>query len=66
MKHINKNELIYDTLIEIPWYLMSSSEQKNLACLLHRMQNGIRLTIGPLGELNYEMASDVRLILVDV
>lgn len=48
---------------EIPWYLMSMNDQKDFAHLLKRMQNGLRLTIGPLGELNYEMATDVRVLL---
>lgn len=44
----------------IPWYYMPISEQKSLGSLLHRMQNGLSLAIGPLGELNYEMATHVR------
>lgn len=41
---------------------MPISKQLLLSKLLHRMQNGLRLTIGPLGMLNYEMASYVSLI----
>lgn len=40
---------------------MPKTSQLNFAHLLHRMQNGLSLTIGPLGELNYEMASDVNI-----
>lgn len=36
------------------------THQRDLASLLHRMQNGMSLTIGPLSELNYEMATYVR------
>lgn len=39
---------------------MTVVKQKKLELLLHRLQNGMRLTIGPLGELNYEMASKVK------
>lgn len=49
-------------MYEIPWYLMTTTRQKDLGSLLHRMQNGVRLTIGPLGELNYEMATDVSIV----
>lgn len=56
-----QNELIYQSLNEIPWYMMSTKEQKDFGHLLFRMQNGLRLTIGPFGELNYEMASDVSI-----
>lgn len=42
---------------------MPMSKQLILSKLLHRMQNGLRLTIGPLSELNYEMGSYVSLIL---
>lgn len=38
---------------------MSINDQKVFSHLLFRMQNGLRLTIGPFGELNYEMATDV-------
>lgn len=40
---------------------MTQKEQREMVHLLHRLQNGIRFTIGPLGELNYEMASDVNI-----
>lgn len=40
--------------------MMSSNEQKDFGHLLLRMQNGSCLTIGPLDELNYEMATDVN------
>lgn len=41
---------------------MTTKQQKDFGHLLLRMQNGIRLTIGPLGELNYEMATDVSIV----
>lgn len=59
--NFKKNDQIYDALNRIPWYYATRLEQRNLICLLHRMQNGMRLTIGPLSELNYEMATYVRL-----
>lgn len=54
-----QNEEIYGGLNKIPWYLMPIAEQRDFSHLLFRMQNGLRLTIGPFGELNYEMATDV-------
>lgn len=42
---------------------MPKEDQKILVHLVHRMQNGMCLTIGPLNELNYEMASQVLLVL---
>lgn len=38
---------------------MSKKDQKDLAHVMHRMQNGVRFTIAPFGELNFEMASDI-------
>lgn len=38
---------------------MTTKQQKDFNHMLFRMQNGTSLTIGPLGELNYEMATDV-------
>lgn len=42
---------------------MPMKEQKEFVHLLIRMQNGLRLTIGPMGDwpLNYEMASNVSI-----
>lgn len=42
--------------------MMSTEEQKDFGHLLFRMQNGLCLTIGPFGELNYEMATDVSIV----
>lgn len=42
--------------------MVSPTVQHDFGRLLFRMQNGLRLTIGPLGELNYEMATDVSTI----
>lgn len=55
-----QNERIYYSLNNLPWFFMTRADQQNLGSLLHRMQNGLRLTIGPLGELNYEMATTVK------
>lgn len=54
-----QNEQIYQSLNEIPWYMMPVKDQKDFGHLLLRMQNGLSLTMGPLSELNYEMASDL-------
>lgn len=42
---------------------MSMNGQTDFAHLVFLMQNGQSLTIGPLAELNYEMASDVWIII---
>lgn len=41
------------------WYYLPKSQQKDLAHMLNRMQNGVVLTQGPFKELDYEMASTV-------
>lgn len=43
----------------MPWYAMPVSMQKQLVCAMHHAQNGAVLTMGPLGDLDFEMASDV-------
>lgn len=55
-----QNEQIYVSLNRMPWHLLPLRRQKELINLLHRLQNGTVLTIGPFGELDYEMATDVR------
>lgn len=48
-----------DALINMNWYHLPMSQQKDLAHMLNRMQNGVVLTQGPLKELDYDMASTV-------
>lgn len=42
------------------WYTFSTSSQKDVAYMMNRLQNGAVLTMGPLAEINYETAADVR------
>lgn len=43
----------------MPWYALPVSMQKQVLCGIHHAQNGATLTMGPLGDLDFEMASDV-------
>lgn len=45
---------------EIPWYQMPVSFQKQILSAIHDVQNGPVLTMGPLDELDFEMAASVR------
>lgn len=45
----------------MPWYLLSTSCQKEIMSGIHNVQNGPTFTIGPFAELNFETASDVRI-----
>lgn len=42
---------------------MPTNDQKYVLSMIHRMQNGIDLTIGPLEQLNYETLKIVREII---
>lgn len=50
-----------DALSSLPWYLLPMRHQKDIAHILNRAQNGAVLTIGPLAELNYGTATNVRI-----
>lgn len=43
----------------MPWFALPVSMQKQVLCGIHHAQNGDALTMGPLGDLDFEMASDV-------
>lgn len=44
----------------MPWYKMPATYQKQVLCAIHNAQNGTILTMGPLGQLDFAMASSVR------
>lgn len=44
---------------DMPWYALPVSMQKQVLCGIQHAQNGATLTMGPLGDLDFEMASDV-------
>lgn len=48
---------------KIRWYQMPATYQKLWICAIHDAQNGASLTMGPLGELDFQMASSVSEIL---
>lgn len=43
----------------MPWYQMPISIQRQLVCAVQQTQSGVVLTIGPLIELDFEMATKV-------
>lgn len=43
----------------MPWYQMPVAFQKQILCAIHSAQNGDVLTMGPLGDLDFEMATTV-------
>lgn len=43
----------------MPWYQMPVTFQKEILCAIQSAQNGAVLTMGPLGELDFEMAATV-------
>lgn len=45
----------------MPWYLLPVSSQKQVCAAIYRMQNGVVLTIGPLGVIDFRTASNVGL-----
>lgn len=42
-------------LYETKWYILPKDFQKDLMHLTNRMQNGVRLTVGPLDTINREL-----------
>lgn len=55
-----QNDKLVRVLYEFKWYLLPTSDQKNVMHMILRMQNGIKLTIGPFQELNYKALKIVR------
>lgn len=49
-----QNDNLVDIYYNFKWYLLPNNDQKYIISMIHRMQNGIDLTIGPLEQLNYE------------
>lgn len=43
----------------MPWYGMPVSMQRQLVCAIQYAQNGVVLTMGPLGDLDFKMATTV-------
>ncbi|XP_031632756.1 uncharacterized protein LOC116346703 [Contarinia nasturtii] len=54
------NEKICDSLCNLAWYHLPKSQQKDIAHMLNRMQNGVNLTQGPFKCLDYDMASTIQ------
>lgn len=54
-----QNILILEELYSMPWYRLRSIHQLEVCSVMHWYQNGMRFTIGPFDELNFETASDV-------
>ncbi|XP_058816177.1 putative odorant receptor 83c [Topomyia yanbarensis] len=49
-----KNDQIILAIYDTNWYLLSKSDQKNIAIMLHRSQNAVEMTIGGISLLNME------------
>lgn len=55
-----------DALSGLPWYLLTLQNQKDIAHILNRAQNGTVLRMGPFSRLDYETATKVRIQLAPV
>lgn len=49
---------------DMPWYQMPAKYQKQMLSAAHSAQYGAILTMGPLGELDFAMASNVSHFLI--
>lgn len=58
---ILKNNRVVDAISGLPWYLLPLQNQKDIAHILNRAQNGTVLRIGPFSRLDYETATNVRI-----
>ncbi|XP_055309261.1 uncharacterized protein LOC129573089 [Sitodiplosis mosellana] len=50
----NRNQRLQKAFYDFKWYLLAKEDQRDLMQILLRMQNGVRVTIGPFEPLNYE------------
>lgn len=50
-------------LYNMQWYLLPLEQQREVCSLIHWIQNGNVLTIGPFGDLDFETASSVSFCL---
>lgn len=56
--YVQINPPQYETIAHnSKWYMLSVRQQKDLAIMLQRLQNGCTLSIGPFQELNFEVAT---------
>lgn len=53
-------------MYNIPWYLLPLSSQKDVIHIIRRLQDGAVLRMGPLAEINFELASNVSSLIVSV
>lgn len=53
-------------MYEMPWYLLSTSCQKQVSNAIQQLQNGAVLTIGPLGEIDLNTASEVNFQIISL
>ncbi|XP_055322548.1 uncharacterized protein LOC129578273 [Sitodiplosis mosellana] len=49
----NSIENVAMELYDMPWYLLTATNQKHVSAAIHRLQNGPVLTIGPLGVIDF-------------
>lgn len=51
-----------DALNRFKFYLLPTNKQKMFALILNRMQNGAKIQMGPFRKLDYEAATQVRIV----
>lgn len=56
---VQKNQNIANELYEIPWYNLPPSTVKQLCYAILNVQNGSVMTMGPFGDVDFEMATEV-------
>lgn len=64
--YFQKNAGISTELYNMPWYLLPTQHQKEVRCVIHWVDNGAILTIGPFMELNFESASNVSIAVLEL
>ncbi|XP_055307819.1 odorant receptor 63a-like [Sitodiplosis mosellana] len=50
----DRNDRLLKAFYNSKWYLLPKKDQKHILLMILRMENGVRVTIGPFQSLNYE------------
>lgn len=51
---------IVEEIYVMRWYNFPPKHRRHIQAMIHRWQHGLRLTIGPFGDISFETASDVN------
>lgn len=54
-----KCTIVVEELYKMNWYNFPLEHMRHLQAMIHRWQHGLRLTIGPFGDISYETITDV-------